>query len=91
MNEHICDHQDEDAQPTFLMKNEHGKDVSMILVEKFSVLNHTYALLLDKNSLDKDGVIVRMEEEGEEIVLCNIEDEEEWIRVEKAYYACATH
>ncbi|MXO80742.1 DUF1292 domain-containing protein, partial [Paenibacillus sp. OT2-17] len=42
-------------------------------------------LLLERGNPEADGIILRMEEENEEMVLYNIEDEDEWKRVEAAY------
>lgn len=63
----------------------HGKEVEMVLVETFDVNEKLYALLLERENPGADGVILRMEEENEEMVLYNIEDEEEWNAVEAAY------
>jgi uncharacterized protein YrzB (UPF0473 family) len=41
--------------------------------------------LLERENPEADGIILRMEEEDDEMVLYNIEDEEEWKAVEEAY------
>ncbi|MNL83209.1 hypothetical protein D3C87_2107890 [compost metagenome] len=57
----------------------------MVLVETFDVNEKLYALLLERENPEADGIILRMEEEDEEMVLYNIEDEAEWKAVEEAY------
>jgi len=65
--------------------HEQGEDVEMVLVETFDIGEKLYALLLEKENPEADGIILRMEEEDDEMVLYNIEDEEEWKAVEEAY------
>jgi len=79
------DHDHEHEEVLLTLTDENGNDVEMVLVETFDVEKHVYALLLERNNPEADGIILRMEEEDEEMVLYNIEDEEEWTRVEAAY------
>jgi len=79
------DHDHEHEEVLLTLTDENGQDVEMVLVETFDVEKHVYALLLERNNPEADGIILRMEEEDEEMVLYNIEDEEEWNRVEAAY------
>ncbi|KAF9121437.1 hypothetical protein BGX30_002577 [Mortierella sp. GBA39] len=67
------------------LTDENGKDVEMVLVETFDVGENVYALLLERENPEADGIILRVEEEDEEMMLYNIEDEEEWNKVEAAY------
>ncbi|AOK88905.1 DUF1292 domain-containing protein [Paenibacillus sp. SEL1] len=79
------DHDHEHEEMVLTLTDENGKDVEMVLVETFDVEDHIYALLLERGNPEADGIILRMEEENEEMVLYNIEDEDEWKRVEAAY------
>lgn len=79
------DHDHEHEEFVLTLTDENGKDVEMVLVETFDVEEKVYALLLERGNPEADGIILRMEEENEEMVLYNIEDEEEWAKVEVAY------
>ncbi|GGA21499.1 DUF1292 domain-containing protein [Paenibacillus physcomitrellae] len=82
-----CDHDHDHEHEEFVLTltDEDGNDVEMVLVETFDVGENVYALLLERNNPEADGIILRLEEQDEEMVLTNIEDEEEWARVEEAY------
>lgn len=82
---HDHDHDHEHEEFVLTLTDEKGNDVEMVLVETFDVGEKLYALLLERENPGADGVILRMEEEDEEMVLYNIEDEEEWNAVEAAY------
>ncbi|WP_334071815.1 MULTISPECIES: DUF1292 domain-containing protein [Paenibacillus] len=82
---HDHDHDHEHEEFVLTLTDEHGNDVEMVLVETFDVGDKLYALLLERNNPEADGIILRMEEENEEMVLYNIEDEDEWRKVEEAY------
>ncbi|MBP1999302.1 uncharacterized protein YrzB (UPF0473 family) [Paenibacillus shirakamiensis] len=79
------DHDHEHEEFVLTLTDENGKDVEMVLVETFDVNEKVYALLLERNNPEADGIILRLEEEDEQMVLYNIEDEEEWAQVEEAY------
>lgn len=82
-HDHSHDHEHEEFVLT--LTDENGKEVEMVLVETFNCDDRVYALLLERNNPEADGVILRIEEEDEEMVLYNIEDEAEWERVQQAY------
>ncbi|MGG1880024.1 MULTISPECIES: DUF1292 domain-containing protein [Paenibacillus] len=82
---HDHDHDHEHEEFVLTLTDEQGKEVEMVLVETFDVGEKLYALLLERGNPEADGVILRMEEENEEMVLYNIEDEDEWNEVEAAY------
>jgi len=65
--------------------DEEGREHEMILVYSFETGGRTYAVLLDRNDPEEDGVIFRVEQDGEDEVLVNIEDEDEWNRVVRVY------
>lgn len=87
MSDHVHDeygdHEHDDE--VFLVTDEEGNEHEMILVYTFDTGDRSYAVLLDRNNPEEDGVIFRIEQDGEDEVLVNIEDDEEWERVVNAY------
>jgi uncharacterized protein YrzB (UPF0473 family) len=67
------------------MTDEDGNEHEMVMVCTFEAMERTYAVLLDRNEPEADGVIFRVEEEGDEAYLVHIEDEQEWNRVVAIY------
>lgn len=80
---HDHDHEHEEFVVTLI--DEDGNEIDMALVETFNVEDQLYALLLERNNPEADGVIVRVDEDGDDMVLNAIEDDEEWNRVQQAY------
>ncbi|MFC5703509.1 DUF1292 domain-containing protein [Cohnella faecalis] len=89
MSDHVhdenCDHDHEHEEAVFVVTDEEGNEHEMVLVYTFETGDRAYAVLLDRNDPEDDGVIFRIEEDGEDEVLVNIEDDEEWERVMKVY------
>ncbi|TVY06730.1 DUF1292 domain-containing protein [Paenibacillus cremeus] len=87
MSDHIhdasCDHDHEDD--IFIVTDQEGVEHEMVMVYTFEVSEQAYAVLLDRNDMEADGVIFRIEEEDGEAFLASIEDEAEWERVVKIY------
>lgn len=87
MSDHIhdenCDHEHDEM--VFVVTDEDGNEHEMVLVYTFETGDQAYAVLLDRNDPEDDGVIFRIEEEGDEEVLVNIEDDQEWEKVMKVY------
>jgi uncharacterized protein YrzB (UPF0473 family) len=81
--DHDHDHEHEDQ--VFLITDEEGKEREMVMVITFESEDQTYAVLLDRNDPEADGIIFRIEEENEEVFLVGIEDDEEWERVTRIY------
>ncbi|GGG09554.1 DUF1292 domain-containing protein [Paenibacillus abyssi] len=79
------DHDHEHEEHVFLVSDEEGNEREMVMVFTFESENQVYAVLLDRNDPEADGVIFRIEEENEEAFLVGIEDDEEWNRVTKIY------
>ncbi|MEC0371837.1 DUF1292 domain-containing protein [Paenibacillus chibensis] len=79
------DHDHEHEEFVLTLTDEQGNDVEMVLVETFDVGEKLYALLLERENPEADGIILRVEEENDEMMLYNIEDEQEWNEVEAAY------
>lgn len=88
MSEHVhdenSDHEHEE-EAVFVVTDEEGVEHEMVLVYTFETGDRAYAVLLDRNDPEDDGVIFRIEEDGDEEVLLNIEDDAEWERVMKVY------
>ncbi len=74
-----------EAEQTFMIPDEHGNETEMVLVYTFESEQKTYAVLLEKNNLEADGVIFRIEEDNDEAFLVSIQDDEEWDRVVSVY------
>lgn len=81
------DHQhNEEIEPqSITFTDENGQEVEMLIVYTFEMKDQNYAVLLDKNNLDQDGVIMRVEEEQEETYLVSIDDDTEWQQVVSVY------
>ncbi|MVO99304.1 DUF1292 domain-containing protein [Paenibacillus lutrae] len=79
------DHDHEHEESVFIVTDEEGKEHEMVMVYTFESKEQLYAVLLDKNDPEADGVIFRVEEENDDAYLVNIEDEEEWERVVTVY------
>ncbi|MGZ9587052.1 DUF1292 domain-containing protein [Paenibacillus marinisediminis] len=80
---HDHEHDAEDFVITLI--DDEGNEKDMVWVETFNVEDNMYALLLERNNPEADGVIVRVDEEGEDMALNAIEDDAEWERVQQAY------
>lgn len=81
-----CGCGDEHEDPVFVVTDEDGKEHEMVLVFEFEVEDQVYAVLLDRNDPEADGMIVRLEEqENGQGFLVPIEDDEEWNRVAAVY------
>lgn len=88
MSDHVhdenCDHEHEEE--VFLVTDDNGVEREMVIVYTFESNDNAYAVLLDRNDPEADGVIFfRIEEENDEAYLVSIEDEEEWNRVSQVY------
>lgn len=80
-----CDHDHEHGEDVFIVTDENGEEHEMVMVYTFQSQEQAYAVLLDRNDPEADGVIFRVEEDGDDAFLVNIEDEEEWERVVTIY------
>ncbi|SEF53226.1 DUF1292 domain-containing protein [Paenibacillus sp. UNC499MF] len=79
------DHDHEHEESVFIVTDEEGKEHEMVMVYTFDSQDQLYAVLLDRNDPEADGVIFRIEEENDDAYLVNIEDEAEWERVVAVY------
>lgn len=73
---------DEDV---FILTDEDGIEHEMVIVYTFETKEKTYAVLLDRNDPEADSIIFRVEDEGDESYLVNIEDDAEWEHVTAVY------
>lgn len=80
-----CDHDHEHEEEVFLVTDEAGVEHEMVIVYTFESQDKAYAVLLDRNDPEADGVIFRIEEDNDDAYLVGIEDEEEWNRVASIY------
>lgn len=79
------DHDHDHEEEVFLITDEEGVEREMVMVYSFECDENVYAVLLDRNNPESDGVIFRIEQEGEDAYLVNIENDEEWQKVVAAY------
>ncbi|WP_127579718.1 DUF1292 domain-containing protein [Paenibacillus koleovorans] len=80
-----CGCGDEHDEDVFLVTDEDGNEHEMVIVYTFESQNQAYAVLIDRNDPEADGMIFRVEEQDEDAFLVNIEDDEEWNRVSAIY------
>jgi len=78
-----CGEDHEDA--VFVVTDEDGKEHEMVVVYTFDVKEQLYAVMLDRNDPEADGMIVRVVERNGDAFLEPIEDEAEWDRVAAVY------
>lgn len=79
------DHDHDHEEEVFMITDEEGIEREMVMVYSFESDEKVYAVLLDRNNPESDGVIFRIEQEGEDAYLVNIENDEEWQKVVAAY------
>ncbi len=83
----MSDHRNEEheEEEVFLVTDEDGNEHEMVMVYTFESDEKAYAVLLERNNPEADGIIFRLEEENDEVYLVSIEDDEEWEKVASAY------
>jgi len=74
-----------EEEPVFVVQDEDGVEREMVPACTFDYDGNDYVVLIDRNDGDADGLILRIEQDGEEIVLANIEDDDEWDAVMRIY------
>ena len=79
------EHSPEQAEPSVVFVDEEGNEKEMLVIGTFSLQDTTYAVLIDKNHPEEDGVMMKVQENNEEAYLVPIEDDEEWERAVEAY------
>jgi Protein of unknown function (DUF1292). len=79
------DHDHEHEEHVFIVTNDAGEEREMVMVYTFESEDNVYAVLLDRQDPEQDGVIFRIEEENDEAFLVGIDDDAEWDRVTAIY------
>jgi uncharacterized protein YrzB (UPF0473 family) len=75
----------EEEEPIYEVTDENGQRKELIPIYTFDYNNQAYVVLVDRNEPDEAGFILRMEHDGDEVVLANIDNEEEWEAVSAIY------
>lgn len=73
---HDDDHTHEETVVTFT--DENGEEHEFVLVYTFESERGEYAVLLKKDDLEADGILLKIVEEDGEEFFVDIEDDEEW-------------
>jgi uncharacterized protein YrzB (UPF0473 family) len=81
------DHNDEfETDEVIILEDEDGVEHNFVLGEVLSVEGKDYAVLLPIDEDLEEGVIFRIDgEDGDQMVLADIESDEEWQKVVDAY------
>ncbi|EJY55771.1 hypothetical protein URH17368_1490 [Alicyclobacillus hesperidum URH17-3-68] len=83
-DEHLHDHDHDDE--IIVLEDENGQEHQFVLGEVLTVDEKDYAVLLPIDEEMEEGVIFRIDgEDGDQMVLAEIDDDEEWQRVVDAY------
>jgi uncharacterized protein YrzB (UPF0473 family) len=75
----------EEEEAVYVVTGEDGEERELVPVYTFDHADQEYVVLVDRNDAESDGLILRIEQDGEEIVLANIEDDDEWNAVLEIY------
>lgn len=79
-------HDDEMEDEVIVLEDEEGNEHSFVLGEVLTVDERDYAVLLPIDDDVEEGVILRIDgEDGDDMVLSDIESDEEWEKVVNAY------
>jgi uncharacterized protein YrzB (UPF0473 family) len=85
-HDHEHDHDQDFEEEVIVLEDEDGKEHNFILGEVLTVEGKDYAVLLPIDEDLEEGVIFRIDgEEGDQMVLSDIEGDEEWQKVVDAY------
>jgi len=79
------EHTHPEDEAVFAVSDENGVEREMVPVYSFDYNDSEYVVLVDRNDPESDGMILRIEQDGDELVLANIEDDEEWDAVVTIY------
>jgi len=75
----------EEEEAVYVVTDENGVERELVPVRTFDHGDNEYVVLIDRNDPESDGLILRIEQDGEEVVLANIEDDDEWDAVLEIY------
>jgi uncharacterized protein YrzB (UPF0473 family) len=74
-----------EEEAVYVVTDEEGVERELIPVYTFDYNDNEYVVLIDRNDPEAEGLILRIEQEGDEVLLSNIEDDEEWDAVVEIY------
>ncbi|TLS48283.1 DUF1292 domain-containing protein [Paenibacillus antri] len=75
----------EEEESVYVVTDENGVERELVPVYTFDYEENEYVVLIDRNDAEADGLILRIEQDGDEVVLANIEDDDEWNAVLDIY------
>jgi uncharacterized protein YrzB (UPF0473 family) len=79
-------HEEDMEDEVIILEDEEGIEHSFVLGEVLTVDSKDYAVLLPIDDDVEEGVILRIDgEDGDDMVLSDIESDEEWEKVVNAY------
>ncbi|EPZ43996.1 hypothetical protein N007_11910 [Alicyclobacillus acidoterrestris ATCC 49025] len=86
-HQHSHDHDHEhDEDEVIILEDENGQEHQFVLGEVLTVDGKDYAVLLPVDNETEEGVIFRIDgEEGDQMVLSEIDNDDEWQKVVDAY------
>jgi uncharacterized protein YrzB (UPF0473 family) len=85
-HDHNHEHDHEFDEEVIVLEDEDGNEHNFVLGEVLTVDGKDYAVLLPIDEDIEEGVIFRIDgEDGDQMVLADIESDEEWQRVVDAY------
>ncbi|WP_067620669.1 DUF1292 domain-containing protein [Alicyclobacillus acidiphilus] len=85
-DEHQHDHDHDHDDEIIVLEDDNGEEHQFVLGEVLTVDEKDYAVLLPIDEDMEEGVIFRIDgEEGDQMVLAEIDNDEEWQRVVDAY------
>jgi hypothetical protein len=85
MNDSDQDDLLDDEHAIYEVVDENGVRRELVPIHTFDHNQVDYVVLIDRNDLDAEGFIMRMELDNEELILSHIEDLDEWEAVERIY------
>lgn len=77
--------EEHDHNQKVMLTDEEGNEKEFSIISVFEVETKQYAVLVETESDEEDGVILRIDVEDDEEYLVDIEDDEEWEKVVSTY------
>jgi uncharacterized protein YrzB (UPF0473 family) len=85
-HQHVHDHDHDEEDEVIVLEDENGQEHQFVLGEVLTVEGKDYAVLLPIEDEMEEGVIFRIDgEEGDQMMLAEIDNDEEWQKVVDAY------
>lgn len=76
---------EDEEEAVYVVMDEDGVERELVPVYTFDDSDKEYVVLIDRNDPEAEGLILRIEQDGDEVVLANIEDDDEWHAVLAIY------